>query len=110
MSEDTVLCWKDVMSVMRSLWEFRGRHYVHNDVHTGQVVRAEGRDGVLRCHVIDFGRVLSLDQTKSGISGGAFANPFWCMELRSSAQRAAYVRKHGTGEFYKRGWEFSVSR
>ena len=107
LSDDTVRCWEDVMSVMKALWEFRGGYYIHNDVHRGQILPVRDETGTLRCRVIDFGMVLSLNQTRRG-GRHHWTNPFWYAALRDEARRAAYVRERGAAAFRRRGWEFSV--
>ena len=53
-------CWKDIQSVMDVLWEYKGGHYVHDDVWWGQLL-VSAKDGVDRCHAIDFGMIHSMD-------------------------------------------------
>merc|ERR1712194_289387 len=81
-----------------------------NDTNTD----ADDMDDVqYRCHVIDFGKVSSLDEAK--IYGrksvrNSDKNPFWYTQLSKKHKIRDYISEHSIEEYYKRGWEFSVTQ
>ena len=53
-------CWTDIENLRKILWKYQDGHYVHDDIHSGQVFVTHD-DGVQHCNVIDFGMMQSID-------------------------------------------------
>ena len=103
-------CWTDIENLRKILWKCQDGHYVHNDIHNGQVFVTHD-DGVQHCKVIDFGRVLTIhniswdDKSRPRLTG-SWNSPLSWNVLSKPATLKKYTQEHGIEALLEVGWRW----
>lgn len=100
-----VRCMKDIQNVREVLWRYKNAHFVHNDIHSGQViVTKEAESNQYRCHVIDFGKMQSIDHSEG--RGYFKISSLWNKEWTNTTEREEYIEQHGIERLRESAWRW----